>query len=399
MGELPIPGLAVIARRVAISFLALTRGLKFPGLRKIRSNKSRAAFGQPDLRVLNCRVRPARQEEDNCESDVFTVEICGSIHAPGNTDHAAVRISIMDVTDGIAEAQPVHTRLKQWQIQDSPIFVYNADLGRILEAYTTLSDWIAVAKIHADWLMFPCKGRRNLQFNASILSCDNGGELARAQCTFSYENPAFGYINSQENTQRAKTLAVALAFAVSAADNRLYDCEIELIKKWTRDNIGVSEASDSARGKLEKALNKTVEFFRNGNQLDTHKICKEIVEIAPLGERYDILDLCMHVSQANGVASMQEIALLKKFASWLEADMNRFRTMMEKTLPVSMHEVEDAEVALGVTSEMSKEETRRHLNREYRKWNARVTSCDPEIQSQADYMLKFIAEARNEYAV
>ena len=84
-------------------------------------------------------------------------------------------------------------------------------------------------------------------------------------------------------------------------------------------------------------------------------------------------------------------------ASWLEVDTNRFHTMMEKILPVGMHEVEDVEVILGVTSDMSKDETRQHLNKEYRKWNARVTNFDSEIQTQADHMLNLIAEARSEY--
>jgi hypothetical protein len=46
---------------------------------------------------------------------------------------------------------------------------------------------------------------------------------------------------------------------------------------------------------------------------------------------------------------------------------------------------------------MGEEEVREHLNKEYRKWNARVNNCDPAIQNQASYMLNFIAEARESY--
>jgi tellurite resistance protein len=327
------------------------------------------------------------------------VQLCGTIYARSDTRRAAVRITVVDVTDGVAKAQPVHSRLNQWQAKDSPIFAYTADLGRLPNTPITLSDWTSVAQIDLDWLIFPYKGERNLQFNILILSCESGEELARAKCVFCYENPAFGYVDLQENIRRAKTLAVALAFAVSAADNKLYDCEIELIKKWVRVNFGACQASNEARHKLEDALNKTVCFFRDGNQLDTYKVCKEIVEISPLAERCDVLELCLHVAQANGTAAVEEVALLKKLAGWLEVDRDRFRAMMGKILPVGMHEVEDAEVILGVTSDMGREETRRHLNKEYRKWNARVTSCDPEVQSQADRILKFIAEARTEYVV
>jgi len=203
----------------------------------------------------------------------------------------------------------------------------------------------------------------------------------------------------EENTQRAKILAVRLAFAVSAADNQLPDCEVELIKNWARNNIDCSGVSNRARRKLDKALSQAVDFFRDGNQIDTYETCREIVEIASLAERYEILELCLYVTQAKGIATVEELALLKNLAKRLEVNIERFRSMMEKILPVGMHEVEDAEVVLGVTSDMSKEQTRRHLNKEYRKWNSRVTNCDPEVQDQADHMLRFIADARSQHVV
>jgi len=357
MGELTIASLTASLRFLVTGLLRSVRRFKFPALCKPSSDQRGRAYAQPDLRALNCRVQQTKQAKDNCDFDAFTVEICGSIHTSGGTNRAGVHISITDVTDGLAEAQPVHSRFKQWQINDSPVFDYNADLGKLPDTGSTLTDWMSVAKINLDWLMFPRKGKRNLQFNVSIVSSESGEEFACAKCTFSYDNAAVGYMDLQENIHRAKTLAVALAFAVSAADNKLYDCEVELIKKWARDNVGVSRASNGAKRKLEKALDK----------------------------------------KANGIAAAEEIALLKKLAGWLEVDMNRFRTLMEKILPASMHEIQDVEVTLGVTSDMGKEEICQRLNKEYRKWNARVTSCDPEVQTQADYMLKFIAEARCEY--
>ena len=203
----------------------------------------------------------------------------------------------------------------------------------------------------------------------------------------------------EENIQRAKTLAVRLAFAVGAADNQLSDSEVALIKNWARNNIDVSQASNRTRRKLDRALDQAVDFFRDGNQIDTYETCREIVEVGSLRERYEILELCLHVVRANGIATVEELALLKNLANRLEVDIDRFRSMMEKILPVGMHEVEDVEVVLGVTCDMSREQTRRHLNKEYRKWNSRVTNCDPEIQNQADHMLKFIAETRSQYVV
>lgn len=397
MAELLIPILIMILAPVIVIFLSLVKGFKFPVLRKANSNQGTELTEQPNLRVLNCCVQLIKHKDNDSGFDAFSVEICGSIHAPSDMDYTIARILITDVTDGISKARPVHSCVKEWQIQDSPAFCYNADLGKLPKRNTTLSDWISVGQVNLDLLIFPRKGKRKLQFSTSILSRESGEEFACAICSFTYENAAFGYIDLQGNIQRTRTLAVALAFAVSAADKKLFDCEVDLIKNWARNNLDFPKASNKANRKLEKALNKTVSFFRDGNQLDTYKICKEIVEIAPLADRYDVLDLCLHVSQANGIATMAELALLKSLASWLEVDANRFRAMMGKILPASMHEVEDVEVILGVTTDMSKDETRQHLNQEYRKWNARVTNFDPEIQTQADHMLNLITKVRSEY--
>jgi uncharacterized tellurite resistance protein B-like protein len=282
-------------------------------------------------------------------------------------------------------------------MQNSDVFCRNADLGKLPNKDTTLPDWMSVAKLQCDWMLPPHRGKRNLQFTISILSGQDGQELCNAKYTLTYVNPKFGYIDLQENIQRTKTLAVAIAFAVSAADNKLYNCEIELIKNWARNNIDVSQASNKAKDQIEKALKKIAQFFQSGYKVDTDEICREIVEIAPVTERYEILELCLQVAQAKGVAAKEEISMLQNLANRLEVDGDKFRAMMEKILPVTIHQVKDMEVILGVRADMGKEETCQHLNKAYRKWHARVTNSDPQVQAQADQMLQFIAEARSTY--
>ncbi len=359
------------------------------------SNLSVDSSTQPDLQILNCQVKLTKQQKDNATFDIFAVEICGSIHVPDTLIHTdtTLKIPIMDTTDD----KPVYSCTRKWQLQNTPVFCYYTDLGKLPNQITTLPNWTPVAQIRLDWLIFPRKGKGNLQFNMSISSRQSGQELACAVCNFPYDNPEFGYIDLQENIQRTKILTVALAFAVSAIDKKLYNCEIELIKNWARDNINAADTSDKAKRNLDKALNKTVAFFRNGNHLDTYKICKEIVQIAPVADRYDILELCLYVAQAKGFATAEELALFKDLANWLEVDTDRFREMTERILPVSMHEVKDVEVILGVTADMSKEKTRQKLNKLYCKWNSRVTNPNPAIQDQADQMLKLIAETRSQY--
>ncbi len=379
------------------SFSGLINYIKVSVSPKANPNPGIKPSAQLDLTVLNCRVQLTKQQENNSDSDAFSVEICGSIHAPQDVSSANLSISIVDVTEPKSQGEPVQALVKQWQMPDSSVFCYNAELGKLPHQVTTISDWTSIALLRLDWLALPRKGKRELMFITSIFPAEGGEQLAWARCYFAYHNRDFGHLDLQENVQRAKTLAVTLAFAVSAADNKLYDCEVELIKNWARDNIDLSEASNKEQRKLEKALNETIAFFRDGNQLNNYDICREIVGIAPLAVRYDILNFCLYVAQANSSVTKEELTVLKDLANWLEIDTDKFREMVEKVLPVDMHEVLDVETILGVTSDMNKEKARRHLNKEYSKWSARVTSSDPEIQTQADQMLKLIAEARSQY--
>ena len=398
MGEALVPTWAALLASVATILFHWINRIRSAILPGAVSNQNTEQTPQLDMEALNCRVELKEQ-------GVFAVEICGSIHAPTDTHYTSVKILIMDVTDGVSKAGPVHARVKQWQMQarhtsggqGSPAFCYYTDLGKLPHRDTTLPNWTTVAKLSIDWLTFPRKGKRDLQFHTSVVSRESGEELACAECNFTYENTEFGYIDLQENVSRTKALAVPVAFSVSAADRKLHRREIDLIKNWVKSNIDLSGASDEVMRELEKALDKTVAFFRDGNQVNIYKICKELVKIAPAAQRYDILELCLYVAQADGSASAEELAILKNLASWLEVDADRFRAMMEKILPASMHEVKDTEVILGVTSDMDKEKSRQQLNKEYIKWHSRVTNSDPQIRAQADQMLVMIAEARGQY--
>ncbi len=355
-----------------------------------------------DMSTLNCRVRWTKLIEDTAVCDTLSVDICGKIQTEAENRDTILQITILDVTDQESDPKIIKAKVPQWSSPDRPDpseFSYKAELGKLPQEVTVLSEWTTVAQLRFDWLLFPRKGNRNLQFITSVLSTGSGHELARAKCTFICDNPCFGYLNLQENIERTNILAVALAFGVSAADNKLYDCEVELIKNWARDNIleNSDQVSEKDEHKLNKALENTIDFFRSGNKLDTSEICEEIVTIAPVAQRYDILELCLYVARAKGSAAAEELALLKDMADWLEVDPERFRIMMDKVLPVDMHEVRDVEAILGITSDMSKDRVRTHLNKEYSKWNSRVTNADPDIQTQADQMLKLIAEARTQY--
>jgi hypothetical protein len=377
-------------------------------LRKTCFAESVETCPQPGPSTLNCRallrdvsapldVKAVGAVQDPQPSQKILVQITGSIIAGDDTQDAALQIRISDVTAGTAHPEPVRARVRQCSMRDSSEFCYKAVLGKLTDERTVLADWTTVAQVDSEWLLLPRKGSRILRLHTYILSCQTGREMTHARCSFAYKNPTLGYQDVQDNEERTKTLAVALAFAVGAIDNRLSSDEVQVIRDWASINIQSAQDSGAASAKLDKAIENAVHFFRHGGQLDTYSICSEVAEIAPPADRYDIVDLCLHVARAKQSVTGEMLAALRDLANWLDVDMDRFRAMLEKTLPASVCQVEDLEIILGLTPNVSAEKARMQLNKEYSKWNARVTNSSPEIQAQADQMLRLIAEARTQY--
>jgi len=365
---------------------------------------------------FHSRVQQKTERKQEQAFDFFSVEICGLIKPPADTEHVEVRIELTDITQP-DKAMPVHTSVKTGkrgfreneQAENSPraaankgcghCFVYFAELGRVPGANITLSDWTPIAKIESGWLIFPRRGNRNLRLDTTVVSKETGREFTSSESVFDYENKKLGYLDMQEGIGRGKTLAVALAFAVSVVDGEIEQCEVQVIREWAERNVESGAYAQKGARKLEKALEKTIEFFRDGNQVDIWQICDEIRQRTPGALHYEIIELCMTVARASGMVSKSQMTLLEKLAERLGVDEDKFYSMRERLLPAGILECKDTRTILGVTCDMDQEQARKRLNEEYKKWSARVTSSDPAVKIQADQMLEIIAETRSEYLV
>lgn len=357
-----------------------------------------AGFGQPlDLSGFHCRARIGREGRGDSWRSVLVVDICGTIQAPDEGHEINVRIELSDVTEHAHEPLAVLDRPKHGPLNTSVHFFHQADMGRLCHRTTVLQDWTTVAQLSTDWFVLPRRGQRELKYTTAIVSRATGAQLASASWLGTYENTETGYLDIEDDIQRVKTLAVGLAFCVGAANGQLLDPEVDVIGAWVKTNFGSAEISDGARLEVDRALQKTTAFFRRGGTLNVAQICREIVQIAPLVGRLDILDLCLRVAAAKGQVTAAELKLLKELSEGLQIDRDRLRAMVAKILPVEMHQTKDAEMILGVTRDMSNDEARHQLNREYAKWSSRVISSDPAVRRQADQMIRFIADARTQY--
>lgn len=355
------------------------------------------SYAPVDLAMLNGRARIGRQPQGDYWQTVIIVEICGTIQAPDEDHPVDLEIAIADVSDGSHPPVPALNRPKHGSIQNAGPFLYRTEMGKLCHRTSVLEDWTAVAQLSPEWFVLGRSGHRHLKYSLSVVSRSTGDPLASATCVAPYENIEVGYLDVEDNIERARTLAVGLAFSVAIADEALSDPGVGVIHDWVTNHFGAAEAGQAAKGELERALQKTATFFQRGGRLNLPNICTEIAEIAPMVGRLEILNLCLSVAHAKGQVTAIELNALKDLSDGMQIDPDRFRTMVDKALPIGMHDRHDPEMILGITKEMDPDDAKRQLNRQYAKWSSRVISSDPAIRKQADQMLKLIADARTQY--
>ena len=383
-----------VAAVVTLSFYLL-RNAKFTVCQAAEQKKDASQTSTPENNSFQSRVKPLKKNE-NSISQSFIVEISGDISIFGKG--SVLQISITDITEPDSQPKTVHSAVEQWRKPNSPAFLYSTETNGLFEQGKSTSVWVPVAEINTDWLSFPRKGKRSLQFITSIHQGQNNKDIQQSIYDLVYENKKTGYIDIRENTESVKLAAVPIAFAVSAAGKNVSNREVAVIKNWVKNTIRLFEEPYKTRRKLKKQLKQAVCFSRDGNSVNVQKLCSKILPIASLAERYDILELCLQIARTNDSVTVEQINLLNQLAEWLKVKKERFREMREKILPAYLYEVEDVEAVLGIDSTMNEDAAREHLNQEYRKWNARVTSSDSQVQTHAAYMLTLIGQARTKFA-
>ncbi len=349
---------------------------------------------------LHCLVELAGDDEQGDKADAFELKIRGLISATSQWCEVDVQILIADVSDKRTEAMPVLSTVKQLQMEDSPAFCFQSHIGNLPGRETILSNWTKIAQIRTDLLKFPRKGRRKLKFITSIICAADNSELACSVAIIDYQNSQAGYIDAKENQQRSETLIVQLAAALCSCPGQLNEPAVGVVTDWISNRIKTLSSKDEKapkRRELEQSLQDALKSQKTHNRPDIDALCREIAETATIIERYDATELSLRAARAGGSISPLQIDVLSRLANLIGVDPEKFRAMVQKILPLEIYESKDVEFILGITADMSTEDVRRLLNREYRKWNARVNHPNHATRSQANQMLALIAEARAKY--
>ena len=341
------------------------------------------------------RVRKQTDHFESLNIEVFVVEMRGAITAPYDNYSASTALIVRDVTGG--EDHPVFTAVESQQLGGTPVLGPKMT-QTIPYRSSVINDWVVAWKTPIDLLTFPRKGTRKIKFSIVV-----GGTSAVSSIIVTHECATSGYLEISENRQKFESLTLQLAFAVSVSDGSPDDRETGAIKTWGKERVQFAPETqrEQTKARLNAALRDAVQMFNDGVLPDVASICRGLKEVTTVAERYEALELCLHVAKADGVAEQRELELLGRLASLLDVDQTRFREMKDKHLPVTIMNISrgaDIDQLLGITAGLSSEEVKKHLRKEFQKWNQLSTHSSAEKREQAKRMLEMIAKKRSELA-
>jgi hypothetical protein len=127
---------------------------------------------------FDCRVSVGSEQAKNGQSQLFCVEITGTINAPSDNHDTKLRLTIDDITEQGAE--PVRCTAARYQKDSSGTFLYEEPNGKLPRQQTVLASWITVASLPVGMFSFAKKGVRRLVFRVALISCETGESLAAA---------------------------------------------------------------------------------------------------------------------------------------------------------------------------------------------------------------------------
>ncbi len=326
--------------------------------------------------------------------------------------HVAFVISVFDETSG--EYEPVLSAIEMFQEPDSIAFQHFSEVGEASPDRGFVK-WVRIGGVIPDILQPPIGGKRKLVAMLRLVDIDDmpvinlgfedpnqtgvyWGEIFKFEFTFNEK----GYQEAAEHRDHARALSVKIGMAVAMADGYLDDSEGETLKEWIVKAIApyAEEKRESLKNLYNDAMKEAHSLAKNGN-LSLSELTNELNEIAEKSTKYEAIQLCFDVMAADGVVDAEELKVINKVADALELDFDEIEKMRDQKivgLGACIDSQANIEEILGIETDWSSDQIKRHLRTEFQKWNNRLnTLSEGEERENAQQMLDLIANARKKY--
>jgi len=373
------------------------------------SSYDAGGYGLGDFRG---RVRETTFTHDNGEvDDVLEFEAIGFLPHSYHNEELTVYINILDITDKDNPYLLLSTL--DWQMEDeSIVLLHRSALGPV-EMDVGFTDWVSLGVAPIECTFFPWKGRRkfvgcfslwptntNPRFHGGT-PADTDAFYAFAEAPFTFFVKEEGYVERGASIKQARRYAIDLAMCMSSADGSLDQSEMNVINAWTEKMCSFEPESDKAvfQEEFKQLIDRSYQSAISGT-LSLQEAVDGINSCAQNTEKFEAIELILDVMAADGVADKAELAMLDNITKCLELDPNQVRTLRDKRIASAGSitlDKGDLKSLVGINENMSEEEIRKHLNKEFQKWNSRATAGDEDARKRASEMLDSIAEARRRY--
>jgi tellurite resistance protein len=306
-----------------------------------------------------------------------------------------------DITHGTkGNGKPILTIIDQYQDIDSTKLKMTLRLEQIVQPGAGASDWLTLVGIPIEALVFPESGQRKIKAILSVKDQVTGRVASTAETSWNYDVQD-GYLDVQNKESEAHAASLQLAMCIAGEDGKIDDDEVEVIKAWGSKSMNALEPDDQLERNqlLNQALQTSTDALRRGNARGLFEDAVGILNNIDIPRhKYDAYELCLNVLKVDGEAHPSEMANLTKLARSLHLDETKVRIMTDRhTANLKFTDLggdESDDDFLGITSDMSKEEIRKQLNKLFKKHSARIGHDDSNVADQSRMWLEKIGHAR-----
>lgn len=333
------------------------------------------------------------------EFEVIQFEVAGVSYEWTEVGAHSLRLRLFDTTRG--ERVPI------WCAVEGLTSPGNRDFELVSKMPTLsygqgfyLRNFARLGTVPVEALIFPHRGARKIGIEVEHL-CE-GLPVEKVKREFSFEVTSEGYIEGQENRERAEEMGIYLGMHLAAADGSLDEVEAQVVRRWIDSQLRLLPVNRKVtRTERLKVVFEDARSKAINEGLDVGAIFSVLEEHASLAIKIEVLELCLDVMKADGIADPRELEQLDRIAQAIGISPGKYRALLDQRLAevevISSESIQDGDRILGIDPTWSHEKVRKHLTVEYRKWNGRVNSSDESIRKRAQEMVSLIAEARKRY--
>ena len=274
-----------------------------------------------------------------------------------------------------------------------------------------------ISKVILEGIEHPYKGSRNIEFTTFFYDADyppefrngeviNGTEniihFSTVRKLMSFDEP--GYMDEVENADLAKSLMVEIAMQMAMSDGSLDKSEGEIIQRWIKNKVDASNAEN--KKELKKRLNDSLEssYKKLSSGEGIEKVISNFNELASKNLKYQLIEFCLDVLSADGVADEEELKNLEQLTKKIGLNFEEVQKMKDKTLVKidtkfsSGGKAASDELLVSMNTDLTKDEALRFIKKEYRKWNGRLNTIEQgKERDNAQRMLDALARLREKY--